>query len=91
MMKLAVFSPRNSSKQFLIPGLWYDPQNQDHDMAAMLFNAMTYSVVLNLDPKWVEIETNSDGQADLSHHEEILCHRGLAHGGIKVLILENPL
>jgi hypothetical protein len=92
MIQLAVFSTRgNDGKQFIIPGLWYNLTDPDDDATSIIFNVMTYSVILNLEKKWVEVETDTEGRADLPHHEERLCHRGLAHGSIKILVLENPL
>lgn len=88
MLRIPIFKDRDQN-EIIIPGLWYDSDNPEHDPIRTTMDAMMYSVALNLKTEWRDFEVQGD-TVPLPHHEADITHPGFAHGGARVLLIGGP-
>lgn len=87
---VAVFKSK-AGDEFIVPGCWYD-SGPDSDMAGAMFDAMTYSVVLNCTSEWAEFPV-VEGSIKFGFPVKkcTLLSRAFAHGGIDVYLTAGPM
>jgi hypothetical protein len=87
---------QKDGNRFLIPGYWCDEADenwQGMSVASILCDGMMLGVVCGLDShqEWLDVESDADGNAALTHIPYQMLGQQFAHGGIDVPLISGPL
>jgi len=88
MFRIPIFKDRDGN-EIIIPGLWYDSENPEHDSIRTTMDAMMYGVALNLKTEWRDYEIQGDS-LPIHYYETEIIHSGFVHGGATIFLIGGP-
>lgn len=79
--------------RFLMPGCWYDVGSDEADPTETILDSMMLSLVCGatLEPEWLEVDTDDEGNFEMDHVEVDLVGRQFAHGAVSVMVIGGPM
>lgn len=85
-----VFVSKDGNR-FLFPGCGYR-DGSELSGAGIIVDSFMIAAVLGceVEPDWLDIETDAEGKAELIHVPYIITSRAFAHGGVEVMLIGGP-